>query len=284
MIASVVALGVSSLAQAQANFDQMVTFGDSLTHNDLLWLVYGSSPDLYGNDPNQAVFNKARLSGDDLDSYAIAGSESDDVVVQIDLYDFSRLIGLQDRATMLGFEIGGNDFLNNDSLLASAAPGENAQADAVVDNLLGNLRSDLIGLSANHPNVQLIIWTVPDIVITPENWGRFSPTGEANIRAHLERVNRQIRRLDRFSNVVVFDLYAHQQDLLANPPVLFDVQLNLPPAYGDFDDLFADTIHPTAVANALMANEMISQINDKWNENIPLYTDEELADLARIDH
>jgi len=90
-------------ALGQADFEDVVCFGDSLTHNDLLWIAYGTPPDLYEADPMEAVFNKGAESGDQLASYAVAGSESSDVSYQVDLYLFFRLIGAQDAASLYCF-------------------------------------------------------------------------------------------------------------------------------------------------------------------------------------
>lgn len=272
----------SSFANAQANFRDFVTFGDSLTHNDLIWLVTGVPRQVYGDDPFEALFDKGRVSGDDLSSYAIAGSQSDDVSLQIDLYELNIFFRLQDRATIIGYEIGGNDILNNQSLLQSYPPGDNASADAVIDRLLRNIRQNLTELSQNHRNAQLIIWTVPDVTVTPDNWGQLNGTQIANLRAHTERANRSIRMLDRYRNVVVLDLFPLSQIVTANPPILRGQQLDPPPDWGEFDDLFADEIHPTSVTNALVANGMILGINQKFGDDIPMYTEDELADLARI--
>ena len=95
-------------AHGQVDFTDTVTFGNSLTHNDLLGIVYGNPQDMYGMDPVEAVFDKGAISGDELVNYAVAGSESDDIQLQIDLYEFFRLLQIQDKATLFGFEIGSN--------------------------------------------------------------------------------------------------------------------------------------------------------------------------------
>ncbi len=275
----------SPAAFCQADFDETVCFGDSLTHNDILWLVYGNPPDLYQADPMEAAYDKGAGSGDNLGSYAIAGSESDDVLIQIDLYLFLNLIFLQPDASLFNFEIGGNDILNNDGLLAANPPGVDPAADAVINNLLDNFEASLRALYASNPRAQFVVWTIPDVVLTPDLFGVYSQTQEENLRAHVERVNRAIRWLgQRYPFIVVLDLYAELQDMAANPPVLFGHQLVGPPSYGDYDHIFADYIHPTAVSNAMIANGIIDGINSKWNDDIPFYTDEELADLAHIPH
>jgi len=280
----VVFLAAVPAAFGQADFTDTVTFGDSLTHNDLLWLYYGNPPDLYEADPMEAVFDKGAAAGDDLTSYAVAGSESKDVELQIDLYFFNRLIQSQDQATLFGFEIGGNDVLNSIGLLAANPPGQNPSADAVIDGIIANMKSDLFLLRRTHKKARFVVWTIPDVTLTPGLWNSLSPGEVANVRAHLERVNTLIRSLDALPYAVVLDLYTLLEITVANPPVLFGHQLVPPPAHGDYDDLFADEIHPTAVSNALIANAVVKLINAKWNDDIPLYTKEELADLAHIPH
>ncbi len=260
-----------------------VCFGDSLTHNDLLPAYNQKPADLFGTDPHEAVFDKAAAAGDDLLSLAVAGSWTGDVLLQIDLYVFLSRIGAIEAATVFGLEMGGNNFLGNASLLASAPPGADPAADAVVDTVIADWRTAVLRLSQESPS-GLIAWTIPDITLTPEYYGTWSAAEEDNIRAHLERANRFIRRLDTWPGVVILDTGAFLADSIASPPEFFGVALDPPPDFCDYPDLFADEIHPTAVANALLANEIIGLLNLEFNDQIPLYSDEELADLAHIPH
>ena len=273
---------IISPAFGQTDFTDMVTFGDSLTHNDLLGWVYGNPQDMYGKDAMESAFSKGASTGDELTNYAVAGSESDHVEIQVYLYEFFKLIGLQDKATLIGFEIGGNDILNNIDLLAHAGPGEYPAADAVIDNLLTNMRKDLLRLYQSHPEAQFILWTLPDVTLTPRLWYDLTEIEVANVQAHIKRINRSIRSLRRNPSFIVFDLYTLMPLVINSPPSFFDHQIVPPPDYGDYDHLFADEIHPTAVSNGMMANIMIRQINKKWGDSISLYSEEELADLARI--
>jgi len=267
----------------QIDFSETVTFGDSLTHNDLIWIVSGQPRAMYGDDPHQAVFNKAAIAGDDLTSYAIAGSTSDDTSIQIDLYDFFRIIGSQQDATLFGYEIGGNDILNNADLLMANAPGTNPEADAVIDNLINNIQGQITQLKHdNKPSVRFIIWTVPDVTFTPRFFGQLNSNQIQNLQAHTERVNELIRSADRFNFISVIDIFKAIGIMVNNPPVIKGQQLLPPPTYGEFNALFADDIHPTAVSNAIIANFIITTINKKWHDNIPLYTEDELAALAHI--
>ncbi|MFW5653151.1 MAG: hypothetical protein ACOC0P_03820, partial [Planctomycetota bacterium] len=99
----------ASDALGQANFRRMVTFGDSLTHNTLLYLYYGTWRDLYGDDPMEAVWMQGAVPGNELTSYAIAGSESEQILWQINTYMFFEFLGFEPFPSMVGFEIGGND-------------------------------------------------------------------------------------------------------------------------------------------------------------------------------
>lgn len=272
-----------STAFCEADFTETVSFGNSLTHNDLLWIYYGNPPDLYEMDPIEAVFMKGASVGDVLTNYAVAGSESGDVSLQIDVYELMRLMGNQGKATLFSFEIGGNDILNNDNLLAAYAPGEDPSADAVIDNLIANMIDGVSRLRNLHPGAQFIIWTIPDVTLTPDLWYDLTPEQVDNVRSHIHRVNRLVLlAANRFHFVVVLDTYRFIQYTVENPPVILGHQLVPSPAYGDYDNMFADEIHPTAVSNALMANFISFRINNKWNDNIPLYTQEELADFAHI--
>lgn len=270
------------VASGAVNLSDVVTFGDSLTDNDLLRFYSGSPQDMYGRDPMHAVFYKASRSGTQLWKYAVAGSESDELEIQVAAYETARLLGLQDKATLFNIEIGGNDILNNIDELAAYPPGASSLVDGVVDNIISNIRRSWRILKASHPHARFVLWTIPDVTLTPSQWSELSEVGAANVRAHIQRANRYIRSLSSYSSVVVLDLYKKMHHFIADPPVYFGYQLIPPPAYGSYDSLFADQIHPTAVSNAIIANKIIYLMNTKWNDSIPLYSKRQLAKLAHI--
>ncbi len=276
-------LTLATSAFAAADFSHLVTFGDSLTHNDLLWIYYQNPEDLYGADPAEAVFDKGAKAGDDLTSFALAGMESDALESEIDAYEGTLLADTLDKATMYSVEFGGNDILNHDELLAANAPGRNKKADAIVRNIIDNINDGWHRLRKVDKRSRFIIWTIPDITLTPRYCDKLTPKEVGNLQAHVERINKAIRKYNRFDNVVVLDLYAIIQQFVAEPPVIRGRELATPPNWGDYGDLFADGIHPTRVTNALLANIIIKEINTKWKDNIPLYTQRELADLANFD-
>jgi len=275
------ALAPSSLAAQQLDFQHSICFGDSLTNNDFLGLVYGKPQSLYQEDPFEAVFKKARQSGNTLNSYALAGAQSRQLATQIDTYEFFEFLGLAPTATLFHIEMGGNDFFANELLLGAYAPGVNAQADAVVNRLLQRIESALKRLRGRK-GVEVILWTVPDITLTPGRMLTLNAQQRANIQAHLKRCNDRIRAFRGRPRVAVLDFVPLQRFVVSNPPVIQGNPLIPPPAFGDYDHIHADDVHPTAVGNALIANAMIQLLNQKFGESIPFYSEQELADLARF--
>jgi len=278
--AGLAAACLSGLAFGQANLNRMVTFGDSLTHNDILGLVYGNPRDLYGDDPNEAVWKKGAQSGDRLTSYAVAGSESSQVLLQIDTFIFFEFLGIEDPPTIVGFEIGGNDILNNIGTLKQNPPGIDPAADAVINRLTNNIRTALTTLYTEY-RCQFIVWNIPDVTLTPAEWNLTSAERE-NVRAHIQVVNRRLAQGATRGPIALADIYTGTQDFVTDPPVIYGQALIGPPAFGQYDYLYADDIHPTAVSNLVIANGIIETVNLQFNDDIPLYTEDELAAAAKL--
>lgn len=282
-IASFVMITCSiGMAFGQPDFGTLVTFGDSLTHNDPLGFAYGNPQDLYGEDPAEAVFSKGSGDDDSLGNYAVAGSKAEDIEDQIDLYDWWQEIGMQDAATLINFEIGGNDIMDNVDDLAAHPPGEDGATDEITSSILATMKENMLRLYYDHTGAQFIVWTIPDVTLTPEYWGELSQAEINNIRAHTQVINDFIRGLDRHSFVIVLDLYGIFHKMVAHPPSDGTHTLAPPPEHEDYDDMFADEIHPTAVSNAILANSIIREINRKWGGTVPSYTIPELLDLADV--
>ncbi len=277
-----VAIVATGEVSGDVNLGHVVTFGDSLTDNQTILPRYTGLPaTLYGHDPMQLVFDKNHRPGNELSDYAVAGFTSSQVGLQIDLYQFNAFFGFEQHATLFQLEMGGNDLLNNDSLLYNNAPGTNGSADRVITDLIRNWRLSAQDLASTaRRDARAVVWTIPDITLTPRYWQALTPTQEANLRAHTQRANRFIRALGRFDNVAVLDVWAILRELAANPPRLGEVQLLGPPHHGETTHLFADEIHPTAVSNALIANEIIALMNQKWDAGFEFYSEAELIDFA----
>lgn len=279
--ASVCVLGAAA-ASADVNLQHVATFGDSLTDNQGLLPRYTGLPaTLYGHDPMQLVWDKNHQPGDDLSNYAVAGFTSGNVGTEISLYKFNVLFGFDSNATLFQLEMGGNDLLNNDALLYNNAPGTNQQADGVINTLIRNWRTNARSLANGaRSDAKAVLWTIPDISLTPRYWQQLNQQQQANLRAHTQRANTFIRSLGHLNNVVVLDIWSILAQYVNDPPQIGNITLVGPPAHGESIDIFADEIHPTAVSNALIANEIINQMNLKWSAGFELYSESELIDFA----
>lgn len=262
------------------DFSETVTFGDSLTNNWLLGFPFRTA--LYGDDPMELVFDRGSVAGDRLTDYAIPGAKSDWMLAEIGVYATRFQAGSQGLGTLLSFEIGGNDVLDNWGRLSAVPPGVDPSTDAVINVLVQRMINDLGLLWLTHPGARFVVWTIPDITFTPRHWSDRNTVRGSNFRAHLARVNSLIRLLDFLPNIVVLDTEIFLRTNATNPPVIRGRRLAGPPVMGVYDGLFADSIHPTAVANALVANAIIASMNAKWGAGLPPYTETELAQLARI--
>lgn len=281
LVAVTVVLPGGLPAFADVNTKRSVSFGDSITHNDLLFILFNTNPATYGADPFEAAFNKAAYEGDELLNFAFLGSTSADVLDQVEFYAAQREAGVLLPSTLVSIQAGGNDVLDNLAVLATAPPGTSREADRVTAEIMLNILDAVLVLQKVDRNVDTVIWTVPDVTVIPLVQGLGLPeTALANVRRHIERINNFIRGYAGRNNVVLLDIYNILRQAAANPPTLLGMTLVGPPAYGDFDHIFADPIHPTAVANAIVANAMITQLNQKFDDDIALYNELELATLA----
>lgn len=275
----VLAIGLlaASVGAQVVDFSETVSFGDSLTDNRA---VLAQPPSLYGNDPMQAIFIKGRRAGDVLTNFATYGAPSSAMMQQIVNYA-PRWFG-NDRATTISFQTGGNDILRNYGALAGNPPGSNAAADAVIDGLIANIANDFGMLWLAHPSATFVLWTVPDVTHAPRYWSVRNSPGAANVRAHVDRVNRLMRKLDVFANITILDIEPWMRAMSLSPPTVGAQQLLAPPMTGRHNCLFADIVHPTAVTNAWLANNVIHVLNVRRGTAIPRWTDCELATLAML--
>ncbi len=274
----------SSPAWSQVETYRSSSFGDSLTDNDSLYWLFGTDPAIYGADPFEAMFNKAAGTGDQLANYAILGSTSADVLLQIQAYAAARDANAIERSTLVSIQAGANDFLDPENLafLAAAPPGESDAADAIVNGIRQNLVRSVQAIK-KIDKAQVIVWTVPDVTLTPYGL-YYGPQGIAaeNVRLHIERLNHFIRGMNHRKQIAVLDISSILTAAIFNPPVIAGVPLVPPPYFGFSYAIFADPLHPTAVSNGITANMLIIQANMTFGDSIPLYSEDELADMAGL--
>lgn len=185
----------SSPAWSQVETYRSSSFGDSLTDNDSLYWLFGTDPAIYGADPFEAMFNKAAGTGDQLANYAILGSASADVLLQIQAYAAARDANAIERSTLVSIQAGG----------------------------MGHRKQ-----------------------------------------------------------IAVLDISSVLTAAILMPPVIAGVPLVPPPYFGFSYAIFADPLHPTAVSNGITANMLITEANMTFDDSIPLYSEDELADMAGL--
>lgn len=184
----------------------------------------------------------------------------------------------------MSIQAGANDFLDpaNLAVLSAAPPGKSDAADAIVNGIRQNLTQCLQSIR-KIDQAQVVIWTVPDITLTPCGI-YFGPAGIGgeNVRLHIERLNHFIRSRANRQQVAVLDVSSILTASIFMPPVISGVPLLPPPYFGTSDAIFADVLHPTAVANAIMANMLIIEANRTFDDEIPMYSEEEVSDMANL--
>lgn len=197
-----------SPAWSQVETHRPSSFGDSLTDNDFLYWIFNTDPEIYGADPFEAMFDKASRPEDQLNNYAILGSTSADVLQQIKIYAIARLAKTIDRSTLVSIQGGGNDFLDPENLmlLAAAAPGDSDEADSIVNCVRQNLMKSVQTIKTID-RAQVIVWTVPDVTLTPYAYYiGLDGIAANNVRLHIERLNHFIRGMGHRKKIAVLDI------------------------------------------------------------------------------
>ena len=263
--------------QITPDFSSFVTIGDRYTDND-----WGRPRSMYGADPFEALFDKASVSSDVLSNFAEGGTTTDDLPRMIDDYRDAVDNGSIQQATMFGIEIGTNDMFNIIHQIKNVVAGQDPSVDALVNGILNKLKISTKYLLDTHPQALIILWNLE----TARCWPAFPNITNAqwnNIDTHYQRVNQLIAQAPRYSSrILVLNMYQVFGRLCTQPTILRGVELKRPPQWDGWDYVCADPFHPTAVSNAIIANQMIRDINSATGTSIPLYTENELADLARI--
>ena len=264
-------------SQFTPDFSSFVTIGDSYTDND-----WGRPRSMYGADPFEALFDKASAPSDVLSNFAIGGTTTDDLPQMINNYRDAVDNDIIEQATIFGIEIGTNDMFDIIHQIKNVVAGQDPSVDALVNGILNRLKISTKYLLDTHPQALIILWNLE----TARCWPAFPNITNAqwdNIDTHYQRVNQAIAQAPRYSSrVLVLDMYQVFGKLCTQPTILRGSELKRPPQWYGWDYICADPFHPTAVSNALIANQMIRDINSATGASIPLYTENELANLARI--
>ncbi len=263
--------------QSIPDFSSFVTIGDSYTDND-----FGRPVSMYGADPFEALFDKASAPSDVLSNFALGGTVTQDLPRMIGNYERAVSRGTVQPATIFGLEIGTNDMFDILHDIKGVVAGQDPIADALVDGILDRIKLATKYLLTTHPGSSVILWNLETARCWPAFPNITNPQWN-NIDTHYQRINQALAQAPQYSSrIIVLDMYQVFGQLCTQPTVIRGTELKRPPRWFGWDYVCADPYHPTAVSNAIIANQMISDLNLTTGTSIPLYTEAELATLARI--
>ena len=190
--------------------------------------------------------------------------------------------------------IGGNDFFG----FASAAktgqiPPANLQAalTQTTTQLISNVATAVDTLLAANPNVRVVVWTLPDISLTPiaQQAAAGNPAGAAllqGISQATAQFNAFIHSLNASPRVAVADLATLTNQAVAsstNGTITFGGQsINLVVPGDDYHNFFlADGLHAGTVAQGIIADTFVEAIDAKYGEQLFPVTPQEIIRYAQ---
>lgn len=278
--------------KGQVVLSHTYAFGDSLTRNEQIHHFFlGKSYEDYGPDPVEGMFKQLSKPGDRLYCYARFGACSDAVLRQIKKYDEARRMGKVPAGTFFSLEAGANNLFASRNLkrISGAAPGEDSDADAIINQIISHIRQG-VDILKKTKQATIVVWTVPDVTLTPLMKNDKYELGLGskelkNIRLHVCRLNGEIKKMQS-EGVNILDAHSLLNRLVAGETLagLFRASdeplrnsngvaavnacagcclVALSNYVSEFkrteqpQELFADFIHPTAKVNKLVTQELV---------------------------
>ncbi|MBD3676198.1 MAG: hypothetical protein HUJ26_22030 [Planctomycetaceae bacterium] len=271
-----VVLGSARFTHAQIDTSHTYCFGDSITDNTHLFLFYGTNRTLYGADPVEAMFQKASAETDTIHNYARVGSTSSLIVAQVNYYAQKRKAGKTAPATLISLQGGGNDVLFNVRQLAA----ETEESERIVRRIQHNLELCIKKLT-EVDKAPIVLMTIPNLTVTPYLQSyKLTDNELAALKKNIQRLNEFILEYRQHPRMIVLEVDQVLEQVIDQSLTIAGTPLSAPPLTGASYSIFADRVHPTAAANALVANHLIKLINSKFQADIQYYGEKELAQLA----
>jgi hypothetical protein len=249
-----------------AEFNNVVSLGDSLL-DDVLGL----------RSPLVSEHLADRLDAD-LMELARIGSTSGGLIRQGQHTQAAAEFGAGDLATLW---IGGNDFF-----LSMANPlGVKRGNFRFLDNLEDNV--DTILGTLRGAGMEVLIFNLPDMAAVPLSDAiTLFDSRLVNVTEATLEWNDRLTDLADEHGAHLVDVYSYFEELSAHPEdfTIMDHELVLGPEYGCEFCVFAEPIHPSKLAQGLIANLAIDVLNDAFPSETPLarVSEAELAELAGI--
>ncbi len=260
----VVIVGCCVPGAAQAvEFEHVVSVGDSLL-DDLLGL----------RSPLVSEQLADRLDAP-LTQFARAGATSASLIRQGQHTSAASQFGEGDLATLW---IGGNDFFLSVANPIGVGVGNFRFMDRLeenVDTILGTLAS---------AGMEVLVFNLPDMTAVPLiDAISFSNRKLENISEATLEWNDRLADLVQAHDAHLVDVYSYFEEISSNPEehTILGHELVFGPTWGCEWCVFADPIHPSALAQGLITNLAIDVLNaDLGGTPLAKLSEAELADLA----
>lgn len=246
------------------NFHTIASLGDS---------TLGSDPTGY-RGPFASV-HAANLMGVDYYEGAVGGDRSWTLIEAGRHTEIAENYG---NGTLVTMMVGAWDFIDSDVDIVN---GDYAFIDKLEENITIIIETLL------ESEIDILVWNLPNMSFLPFLTQIF-PTEKHPYFTEASRL--WADRLEELSDhygesVQIFDLMAASDDLLQNQSsrIIGEYEVISPPVMCDKNCIMVDSLHPTSVGQGLLANYMMSAINEKFPSSegdYPLLSDDDLISLA----
>ena len=185
-----------------------------------------------------------------------------------------------DRVVIL---LGGNDLNNNYTTYYNGA-----DPTAFIASLLSNYAFIVQHIKSVNSTAQIVICTAPDVGVTPSvQSGHPDPVKRALVTSLTQTLNSGITQLAAQQGLGLADIYAFTKLYassgiigIAGIPLIKSANIQNNPFYLFSDDGF----HPNTPSQALIANEIISAFNNKFQADIPPMTGAQIMGFLETQH
>ena len=263
---------ISPIASSQEQTSEEVTF-EYHTIASLGDSTLGSDPTGYRGP--FASIHASNLMGVEYYEGAVGGDRS------WTLINAGRHTNIADNygeGTLVTMMVGAWDFIDSDIDIVNGDY-------SFIDELEENITLILDTLVASE--IDILVWNLPNMSFLPFLTQIFP----IEVHPHFTEASKLwANRLDEIAlgyggSVQVFDLMTASDDLLQNQSarMLGENEVIAPPTMCDNNCIMIDSLHPTSVGQGLLANYMMSAINQKFpspDGDYPLLSEEELLSLA----
>ena len=263
---------ISPIASSQEQTSEEVTF-EYHTIASLGDSTLGSDPTGYRGP--FASIHASNLMGVEYYEGAVGGDRS---WTLINAGRHTTIADNYGEGTLVTMMVGAWDFIDSDIDIVN---GDYSFIDELEENIT------LILDTLVESEIDILVWNLPNMSFLPFLTQIFP----IEVHPHFTEASKLwANRLDEIAlgyggSVQVFDLMTASDDLLQNQSarMLGENEVIAPPTMCDNNCIMIDSLHPTSVGQGLLANYMMSAINQKFpspDGDYPLLSEEELLSLA----